>query len=254
MHENVQAFVQSAAEAFELENPIYEFGYSPDLSSAEADLLRECFPETGCTGGDVRQGTQIDRLEDLTRLPFPNSAARTVICIGALEHVFEPRRAMEEMIRILAPGGILLVCSPLRRQMTDLADRYWRPTPGAVQRLLGELEATLVGWQGADQFPHTVFGIGCKLPVPGRFLRGANRFLDRFQQRLRQSAERVRWWRKLVRLLSGLGQTEEHRRAIRDFHKARFILHLPVDQHLKHQVMENCLPEESTGTRLDLSQ
>jgi SAM-dependent methyltransferase len=244
MHEPVRTFLQSVSEAFRLEGPLYEFGYGPGAASWAGCLPQSSAAGQGGLGPAEGEPAEIDRLEDLARLPFSDAAARTVIAVNVLEHVFEPRRAAEEIVRILAPGGILVLCSQTGVRAAGPPEHYWRPTPRAVQRLLTDLEATLIGWQGADALPHTLFGIAAKSPVPATFLSGVNRFLDRFQKRL-AAAARTGWWQRLRRLVTG--------RRRRDFYKAQFVLHLPVREEFKHRLLAQCVPEGSTGTRLDTS-
>jgi hypothetical protein len=156
------------------------------------------------------------------------------------------------MIRILAPGGVLVISaaadSPPSHQPID----YWRMTPRAMQRMLVGLTNTLVGWQGADELPHVVYGIGCKPPVSGPFLRGAGRFLDSFQRQLDELAGRVGWREKLKRRLFGWTQTPQQRRRQDDYYKAQFVVDLPMGQQLKHDLIYACFPDETTGTRMDL--
>lgn len=254
MREHLRAFLGSVSEAFPLDEPIYEFGHGPDVDALDGPVPQAAFPEKADRACREAEPGEVERLEDLARLPFPNGAARTVIAVHALEHVFEPHRAVEEMIRILAPGGILVLSSQSAAQSPESADRYWHPTPRAIQRLLAGLEATLIGWQGDDQNPHTLFGIAAKPPVAEAFFAGAGRFLDGFQKRLNEVAASVGWWPRLKRRLATWKQGGISTRPADNFHKARFVLHLPVPDQLKHGLLASCLPEENLGTRLDTTQ
>jgi O-antigen biosynthesis protein len=49
---------------------------------------------------------------DLRSLPFSDKQFDLITCFEAIEHVEEPSRALDELARLLAPGGILLVSSP----------------------------------------------------------------------------------------------------------------------------------------------
>ncbi len=257
-HESIRTFIESAAEAFQLQGPVYEFSFSPKEDAAVvAELLAGIDAPQYAIEPD--ETVQIERLEDLVRLPFPDGSARTVVCVNALEHAFEPQRAVAEMIRMLAPGGMLLICSPVAGPLAQQPDQYWHLTPQAVQRLLTGLEGTLVGWQGSDQSPHTVFGLGCKPPVAADFFRGTRPFLDFFQQRLDEAAAKVSRRCRLWRLLTGWAQSAAERRCRQDFHKSQFVVDLPAGRHLKHHLLESCLPTGQTGTgqtgtRLDLQQ
>ena len=231
-----------------MQGPIYEFSFHPKRSLDSDDVAA---PRSQAQSDD---DVEIDRLEDITRLPFADDAARTVVCVGALEHVFEPRRAMGEMIRILAPGGMLLMCSPMDDPMCLKPDRYWSLTPRAVQRLMSELEGTMIGWQGSDLAPHTVFGLGCKPPLPATFGQGTGPFLELFQKRIDEAAADISWHQRLGRLLTGWTRGAGERRLRREYTKLQFIVDMPSGGDLKHHLLESYLPSGQTGTRLDLPQ
>jgi ubiquinone/menaquinone biosynthesis C-methylase UbiE len=67
-----------------------------------------------------RHGSQASfRQGDLYRLPFPRDHFDAVVSFEAIEHVEEPERALDEMRRVLRPGGLLLVSSPNRGVYVD---------------------------------------------------------------------------------------------------------------------------------------
>lgn len=227
MRDHVRAFVETAALAFDLSGPVYEFGaYQVEGQEALADL-RQFFPGREYTGCDMRVGPGVDRIEDLSRLTIPSQTVRTIVCVDTLEHVFEARRAVDEMLRVLAPGGVLLLAAPLDFRLHDYPSDYWRLTPACMSRLLEPLEGTLVGWQGPEKHPHTVFGIGVKAPAGRRFARGAQRFLDLYQQWLDESAAAIPWTKKLKQLAVRWFRGKGERQRIEQYHTARFALHLP---------------------------
>jgi 2-polyprenyl-3-methyl-5-hydroxy-6-metoxy-1,4-benzoquinol methylase len=56
-------------------------------------------------GADIRQG-------DLAELPWPDESFELVVCFEAVEHVHQQERVLDELVRVLSPGGILMVSSP----------------------------------------------------------------------------------------------------------------------------------------------
>ena len=230
MRDNVRAFVQIAAESFELAGPVYEFGAYQVEGQEEIADLRPCFPGSRYVGCDMRAGPGVDRIEDLAGLSLPDDTAQTIVCVETLEHVFEARRAMDEMIRVLAPGGVLLISSPFDFRLHDYPSDYWRLTPSCLARLLAPCDATLVGWQGPESFPHTVLAIGCKAPAGARFGRAANRFIDGYQAWLRQAAAEVPWSIRLKNTLRGCVRGKGERRRVSEQHEAGFALSLPDRQ------------------------
>jgi SAM-dependent methyltransferase len=164
----------------------------------------------------------VDRIEDLARLSIADGTAGTVLCLDTLEHVFECRRAVSEMIRVLRPGGLLIVSVPLDFHIHAHPDDYWRLTPSCLARLLAPLAATVIGSQGPESYPHAVFGLGMKAPAATRFVRAAQRFIDGFQHRLaRQAADvpRVSRWKNCLR---GLTASKGERRRQREHFTTRF--------------------------------
>lgn len=51
---------------------------------------------------------------DLRKLDFANDAFDLVVCFEVIEHFDDPFAVLDELVRVLAPGGLLLVSSPNR--------------------------------------------------------------------------------------------------------------------------------------------
>lgn len=51
---------------------------------------------------------------DIARLPFDDGAFDAAVCLEALEHVTDQAAVVQELRRVLAPGGLLMVSSPNR--------------------------------------------------------------------------------------------------------------------------------------------
>jgi SAM-dependent methyltransferase len=237
MRDNVRAFVEIAAQTFELGGPVYEFGsYQVEGQQARGDL-RPIFAGKRYIGCDMRPGPGVDRVEDLARLKLPDESAQTILCVETLEHVFEVRRAMDEMLRVLAPGGAIIISVPLDFRVHDFPSDYWRLTPSCLSRLLAPLAGTIVGWQGVEDYPHTVFGIGIKAPVDSRFMSGTSRFVSLMDGWLENSRRQVSWRRKLKRSTIGLLRSKGERRRERDYHRAQFLVQMPRTPHWKNALL-----------------
>jgi len=74
---------------------------------------------------------------DVTRLPFADGAFDVVICSEVLEHIPESRKAAGEIVRILKPGGDLVVSVPryLPERICWLLSRTYREEPGGHIRI-----------------------------------------------------------------------------------------------------------------------
>jgi methionine biosynthesis protein MetW len=82
-------------------------------------LLRERCP--GYVGVDVSEeavraargrGLAATRVSDASDLPFEDDSFDLAVCIEVLEHLFDPRAAVEEIARVVRPGGRVVVSVP----------------------------------------------------------------------------------------------------------------------------------------------
>lgn len=252
MRDNVRSFVAHAAAAFDLPGPVYEFGsYLVEGQDGLGDL-RPLFPGRQYVGCDMRPGPGVDDVQDLAQLALADETAGTVLCVDTLEHVFEARRAVEEMIRVLAPGGVLLISAPMDFRIHNYPSDYWRLTPACIARLLAPLESAIVGWQGLDSFPHTVLGVGCKAPVGRTFLSGIARFIAAFEQSLQQAQAGVPWRKRVKQRVVGWLRSKGERRRHRDYYTARFSVRLPQAADWRAELLPAGAIAQPFGARVDL--
>ena len=172
----------------------------------------------------MRPGPGVDRVEDVTAIRLPDGSAGTVLCIETFEHVFEVRRAFDEVFRLLKPGGVFVITSPLNFGFMVIPDDYWRMTPNCLRRMLQPYAARLSGYQGYHAFPHTVMGMGIKAPIAGRLeprLRGWSRLIDDW---LREAESSLPLGVKLRRRLSQLYRSKGERHQIADYYAADFTI------------------------------
>lgn len=226
MRENVRAFVEVAASVLDLQGPVYEFGSFQVAGQEHIADLRDCFPGQEYVGCDLRIGPGVDRREDLSRLTLPDNSVGTILCVETLEHVFEVRKAVDEMIRVLAPGGTMIITTPMNFHIHEYPGDYWRITPGCLARLLSPLPVTLVGSQGVEAHPHTVLGVACKPPVSKEKMESLSGLISAFDQWLAGAEAALPWSRKLKRALVAPVRSRGERRQMYEHFASRFSLHV----------------------------
>ncbi len=65
----------------------------------------------GLHTGEWKSGG-VDIRSDITAIPEPDGSFDAILCSEVLEHVPDPRAALGELVRLLKPGGTLIVTAP----------------------------------------------------------------------------------------------------------------------------------------------
>jgi len=77
-----------------------------------------------------------DVVGDIHDMPFEDNSVPAIICMAVLEHVENPIKAMEEMYRVLKPGGRLLIYVPFLyyyHAFPGYYPDYWRFTEDSLK-------------------------------------------------------------------------------------------------------------------------
>jgi ubiquinone/menaquinone biosynthesis C-methylase UbiE len=97
---------------------IVEHAVGVDLAPKMVERAKELAPEL--PRADFVVG-------DSEQLPFPDGAFTALLCSSSFHHYPEPRRALAEMARVLAPGGRLVLADGTSdRPVARIADRPLR--------------------------------------------------------------------------------------------------------------------------------
>lgn len=137
-----------------------------DVATGTGRLPRALFRQPAFRGrvigldlsrGMLRQAVQrtsqfADRLtfvwQGASHLPFRGDTFDAVTCLEALEFTPDPRQVLEELMRVLRPGGILLVTNRVGRDAKLLPGRAF--PPDTFETMLGSLpleQVTTRSWQ-----------------------------------------------------------------------------------------------------------
>lgn len=222
MRDHNKAFCQLAAETFDCPAPVFEFGSYQVEGQVDYADLRVLFPGKEYVGCDMRPGPGVDRVEDVSDIGLPDGSVGTVLCIETFEHVFEVRRAFDEVYRVLEPGGLFVITTPLNFRIHGYPDDYWRITPNCLRRMLSGYQARITGYQGHARFPHSVMGLAFKSPAPVDFEARAARFARRYEQWLRATEAALPAAEKLRRGFSKIYRSRGERHQVASYYHAEF--------------------------------
>jgi SAM-dependent methyltransferase len=226
MRDHNKAFCSLVAETLDCPSPVFEFGsYQVDGQEGYANL-RELFANKSYVGCDMRPGPGVDRVEDVTAISLPDESAGTVLCIETFEHVFDVSKAFDEVFRLLKPGGVFVITSPLNFRIHGYPDDYWRMTPNCLRRHLSRYGARVSGYQGYHAFPHTVMGIGLKAPVTLDFVTRLEKIVEAYQTWLARTEASLPLGEKLRRRASMIYRSKGERRQVAGYYEADLTIDL----------------------------
>lgn len=166
MRQNIKDFAEICAKHLPVQGPVYEFGALQVPGQEGFANLRPMFSNVEYVGVDMREGPGVDKVLNLHDIDLPDDSVGAVVCLDTLEHVEYPRKALDEILRILKPGGMVIMTSVMKFPIHDFPYDYWRYTPEAFRSLLQKFESSFVGSAGVEDFPHTVVAVGFNGPKP----------------------------------------------------------------------------------------
>lgn len=108
---------------------------------------------------------------DGTTIPFSNEDFDTVLCTEVLEHVYETRSMVREILRVLKPGGRAVITIPWSARWHYIPVDYFRCTPSACQQLLSDFSRVSVSARGSDLvvIGNKIFVVWLRSLIPSRW-------------------------------------------------------------------------------------
>lgn len=162
MHRSIKQFVKICSEELPINGPLYEFGSYRVEGQEELANLRPLFKGITYIGSDIRKGPGVDTILDVQAIDLPDESVGTVICCEVFEHITDPKKAIQEIFRILKPSGIAILSAPMHYHIHEEPHDYWRFTPYGMAYLMGVFPSTYIASKGSDYDPYHVMGVGIK--------------------------------------------------------------------------------------------
>ena len=108
--------------------------------------------EAGLHTGDW-SFAHIDIVSDILDIPEPDASFDAVLCTEVLEHLPDPVRALDEMARLLRPGGMLILTAPFW-SLTHFAPYHYAT---GFNRYFYEFHLGRLGFDIVDMIPNGNF-------------------------------------------------------------------------------------------------
>lgn len=133
-------------------------------------LLHDLYPRASIIGIDVSKGMLSHHkgeryLASADSIPFPDGFFDSVVCRSVLHHLPNPKRALEEIVRVLKPGG-RFVCwetnkswlATIVRRLTQHGDHFssYHTAFDSLHKLIGQYfrsDSVQVRYQGFLAYP-----------------------------------------------------------------------------------------------------
>ena len=246
MRDFVRQFLAAAATTLDLDGPVALI--ATGRKSGEAgNWMRRQFAHQLALDCRVPSAGSIDAEIDLASLPVESESLRTLLCLDLLRRFEETAELLKLSLPLLAPGGMVLVTADIGSARPQAGSSRVL-TPLGLERLVADMDAAILGWQGDVDFPNSLFLVACRSPVTPRFAHRAGRFIEAFQGTQPASAGPFRW---PVRLWRSLKEWRP-RRVDQAATSTSFLLHLPRAADWKEALLNWPPGREVPGAGLDL--
>lgn len=137
---NLYEFIDSQLNSITPGMSVLNVGASGEVGSRLNRALTENNTGIELISTDIDPERKPDIVCDVCDMPFPDNSFDAVFLIEVLEHVHNPPKALNEIYRVLKPGGKLIFSVPFIFPLHDRPGDYFRYTKYGLKLLLSEYE------------------------------------------------------------------------------------------------------------------
>jgi SAM-dependent methyltransferase len=144
-------YLKWAIERFPFEEPILD-----TCAGWEPSYYQSLFPGKRYVKQDFQDfdPSCIDIVCDICDMkPIPDESFGLVLNLESLEHISNPQGAIDEIHRILRPGGLLILTTVMQFKIHRFPKDYWRFTPHGIGLLLSRFKILDCTLEGTEEWP-----------------------------------------------------------------------------------------------------
>jgi SAM-dependent methyltransferase len=101
----------------------------------------------GYVNVDLISTPGVDVIADAEQLPFLENTFQRVECDAVLEHVCDPKKAVDEIRRVMLPGGYAHLVTPFCHPFHEYPRDFRRFTIDGLKELVGTKNVVAEGWR-----------------------------------------------------------------------------------------------------------
>lgn len=114
----------------------HAFGNLLDVGCGEMPYRAVTSRVSAWVGMDADENSAAQLHGTASAIPSPSGSFDTILCTQVLEHVQEPAQVLNELKRVLAPGGVLILSAPQYWETHEEPNDFFRYTEHGLRHLL----------------------------------------------------------------------------------------------------------------------
>ncbi len=151
MREPVFNYLKKIISQYEFDEPILDCA-----AGWEPNIYQPLFPNKKYIKQDIRDYDPpcIDIICDICDMSLiEDNSIGLVLLLESLEHIEQPQMALDEIYRILKPGGMLILTTVMAMGIHPCPKDYWRFCPDGIKLLLRQYKILDFTLEGEPSFP-----------------------------------------------------------------------------------------------------
>jgi SAM-dependent methyltransferase len=141
----------------------HQFGTCVDIGGG-ASRYRDLFQCKTFYSMDIASRPGTDVLGDIVAMPMRSDCVDLILCTEVLEHIRDTAEALQEMRRVLQPGGHLIITVPMLFGEHDVMD-YYRWTRMGLRTALENVALEVVDVRSRGGYFSAMGGLVSQLPA-----------------------------------------------------------------------------------------
>jgi SAM-dependent methyltransferase len=190
MRQAIVDYVEWAIRHFPFEEPILD-----TCAGWEPNYYQPLFPGKRYVKQDMQDFNPscIDIVCDVCDMkPIPDESFGLALNLESLEHIPNPQKAIDEIHRVLRPGGLLILTTVMHFKIHPAPRDYWRFTPQGMELLLSRFKILDCTLEGDRKRPKGIWITAQKTPSseergqlpPVRVIGPPHQFFRKWKRRL----------------------------------------------------------------------